>query len=415
MSLFASPIINPKGLVVDSGKNYMYVTCINNTVSIDQINMSNGSINSNWFNSDKNNLPNGGNTGLAIDSNGTYMYFLTNFGNICQIEVSSGQINKLNWATIPVQQGEPINAIGIIIDSTGTYMYVTFSIGSNGNIAQINMSDGSINNANWLQNTNGSLTYVNSLVIDSAGTYMYVVYNFFYGYPSTTPYTGYIAQINMSNGTINNGTWLTLQNSNLFGLAIDNNGYMYVTNIANSTISQINIENPSINVLNWVTEPSESLPTFLTIYNNNLYVSNGGNNGIGNICEFPITNTSSNVNVGTTYKGEPCYTFLTPNGSYSIQFRFAQTKDNTVTNYINIFKQVSGFIIFKNYVKIDVHIPNHKIDELIQQNTILNLKNNTNAKYIAKFYRKVSHALLKTLPKSKRGFCMLEPIEKKTL
>jgi hypothetical protein len=391
----------------------MYVTYSAANPSIAQINMSNGSINYNW-NILNNNLQ-GSNAGLAIDSTGTYMYFVTFNGTIAKIQVSTREIIA-TW-TIPVPQGEPINAFGIVIDNTETYIYVTFNTGSNGNgnIAQINVSTGVINTS-WLT-TNGSFTYPKCLVIDSAGIYMYVVYDSFYVINSTTTSTatstGYIAQINMSNGTINNGSWFTLQNSNLFGLAIDNTGtYMYVTNVNNSTISQINIANASISVLNWVTEPSESFPNFLTIYNNYLYVSNEGSVGIGNICKFQLTNTSSTVNVGTSYKGESCYNFATPNGLYGIQFRFAQKKENTVTNYINIFKLVAGFIIFTNYVEIDVHIKNDKIDELIQQNTFLNLKNNTNAKYIAKFYRKVSHALLKTLPKSKRGFCMLEPIQK---
>jgi DNA-binding beta-propeller fold protein YncE len=420
--VFVQSLVNPQGLVVDNNGTYMYVTCINNSISIAQINMSNGLINT-YFSY---NLQ-GSNRGLAIDSTGTYMYFVTSFGIIAKIQVSTGEIIS-TW-TIPFPSGTISSAYGIVIDNTETYVYVTFNTGSNGNgnIAQIEISTGTIN-TNWLQNTNSSFTYPTSLVIDSSGTYMYVCYYNVNVINSTTTSTatstGYIAQINMSNGTINNGSWFTLQNSNLFGLAIDNTGtYMYVTNYGLSTINQINISTASISVLNWVTEPSGSYPGFLTIYNNNLYVSNEGNN-IGNICEFQLTNTSSTVNVGTSYKGdscynvgtsykgESCYNFATPYGLYCIQFRFAQKKNNTVTNYINIFKLVAGFIIFTNYVEIDVNIQNKKINELIQQNTFLNLKNNTNAKYITKFYKKVSHAILKTLPKSKRGFCMLEPIQK---
>jgi hypothetical protein len=387
----------------------MYVTYSAEPPSIAQINMSNGSINMNW-NILNNNLQ-GINEGLAIDSTGTYMYFVTSFGSIAKIQVSNSQIIS-TW-TIPFPSATPCTATGIVIDNTETYIYVTFNTGSygNGNIAQINMSTGAVN-TNWLT-TNISFTYPTSLVIDSAGTYMYVCYYNMNTTNSTVTFTGYIAQINMSNGTINKGNWITLPNIQPLGLAIDNTGtYMYVTNNGLSTISQIDISTASISVSNWVTEPSGSFPGFLTIYNNYLYVSNqGSSGGIGNICKYELTNTSSSTVTGTSYEGESSYNFVTPDGTYVIEYRFSQTKDNTITNFINIFKIIVGFKIFIKYVEISIKLSNKDIDNLIRENTLRNFRNNTNSEYIAKFYKRVSNKILQMLPKYKRGYCNLESIK----
>jgi Uncharacterized conserved protein len=192
---------------------------------------------------------------------GGFMY-VTNYdaGTISQIQMSDGSIVNANWATGLTSPD------GLVIDSTGTYMYVS----NNANrISKINMSDGTINTLNWAT----GLSSPTGLVIDSTGTYMYVSNN-----------ANRISKINMSDGSIDTLNWATGLNG-ATGLVIDSTGtYMYVARYGPQTVSKINMSDGSINTLSWAIGLNGG-PLYLAIDTTGtyMYVSQQNNGQISQI------------------------------------------------------------------------------------------------------------------------------------
>jgi hypothetical protein len=135
-------------------------------------------------------------------------------GKINKINMSNGSIVNANWVT------GLSNPYGLIIDAKGKYMYVANS--GNGTISKINMSDGSIVNASWAS----GLTNPLYLEIDSTGTYMYV----------SVQATQSVRKILMYDGTVISGNYISdLNNPSKIKII---NQYMYVANRGNGNIGK---------------------------------------------------------------------------------------------------------------------------------------------------------------------------------
>ena len=209
--------------------------------------------------------------GLIIDNTGTYMYVTNSNGNLTQINMSDGSIKNASWVSSNAGLYTPTE---LAIDSTGTFMYVTNF--SNNIISKINMFDGSINNISWI---NTGIDHPTGIVIDSGNNFIYV----------SNYYSNTISKINLLNGSMVNLAWVdaNVGLSRPYGLIIDSTGtYMYVANLYNNTISQINMSNGSMNNATWVSiSAGLSNPVGLVIDNTGtyMYVTNLGTDTITQI------------------------------------------------------------------------------------------------------------------------------------
>ena len=150
-------------------------------------------------------------------------------GTISKINISDGSIVNANWAS------GLDGPSGLTIDSVGTYMYVA-NFGGN-SISRILMSDPTTIISSWVSGLNGP----NDLLIDSTGTYIYVSNNG----------NGTISKILISDPTIIVSSWASGL-SGPGGLTIDSAGtYMYVSNTNNGTVSRILISDPTIIDSSW--------------------------------------------------------------------------------------------------------------------------------------------------------------------
>ena len=263
-------LINGNNLYVSN-----YGNSIGNGNTISLVNLINGNIILNWATGLF------GPQGMAI--NGNYLYVSdSTTGNISQIWIGNGNMAKPNWAT-----GLTFPS-GIVIDTNGTYMYaanygniINYN-NSIGNICQINMTNGTISNANWSVNLKG----MSDMVIN--GSYLYVANTYDANNPNIIGNS--ITQINFPSGTIANANWATGLNGP-YGIVIDSWGqYMYVSNYSGSgtTVSQINMSNGSISN-NFIT--GLNAPDGLALNGTLLYVGNYQGNVI-NSYNIPIPNSN---------------------------------------------------------------------------------------------------------------------------
>jgi len=148
-------------------------------------------------------------------------------GRLGLFGIPSGDQTDLSWCSLAMCTG---------LSTDGLYMYATTwsseSYGTPGTIVQIDISTGTITNANWstsVPNNPFAMVFVNM----GSGAHMYV---------TQLGGTG-ITQINTS-GVITNSNWCTGLN-NPCGMAFYNT-YMFVSNNGNGTISKVNLMDGSI-------------------------------------------------------------------------------------------------------------------------------------------------------------------------
>lgn len=157
----------------------------------------------------------------AMATDGTYLYinnspsFDENY-RISKYLLSDGTLINDNWVT------GLKSSSGIVIN--GSYLYTTNATNSTtftNSIAKIELSSGTIINSNW------ATGFVGTTGLDIKGSYMYVTNNNNVGQPLAQG-LGYISQVNLYDGSINNTKFITGLN-NLGGLRISGS-YMYVAN-----------------------------------------------------------------------------------------------------------------------------------------------------------------------------------------
>ena len=241
----------------------------------------------------------------------------------------------------------------------GDYMYVAEIY--TGSIAQILLSDGTITNATWAQ----GLASPTEIAIQEP--YMYV----------TNYIQGTISRIHMSDGSIDSANWVTGMN-NPFGI-IAYDGYLYVAESNADKIVKINISDGSKS--DWITSELD-FPTGLAIKEPYIYVANL-NSGI--ISKFHLPDGA--ISAWPTDLGLYCLSlqirgpymyasFLPESSVIKIDLDNGDVVDpyfiTNITNYMNIFdifingdflyvsKTYTGKILkydLNNYTKANICFP----------------------------------------------------------
>jgi len=206
--------INTPQCVAFSG-NYMYVTNFIQNGYVSQINLLDNTVsNLFWLNMA---FP------LTVNVNNNDMYVTNVIENkwfITKVNATTGDIVNNKWVELGdfSQSYDPNKPtpFGIVISED--YMYVSLST----RIVQIYIPNASILNNSWWSS---QVLYCSDIAI--RGKYMYVtIFN-----------EGYISEVNMSNGQVNNQYWTT-GFSGPTGITINKN-IMYVYNYFDGTISKI--------------------------------------------------------------------------------------------------------------------------------------------------------------------------------
>jgi 6-phosphogluconolactonase (cycloisomerase 2 family) len=221
---------------------HLYVLNNNNTIS--QILLSDpATYNATWATSTQGLV---GSSAMVIDPSGTYMYIANpQNGTISQILISNPDTYVARWAMI---QGLFLYQTVMAIEPTGTYLYVTNNVNIRNNITQIQLSDPSIYNNNWV--TIPQTSQPSAMVIDNTGTYMYLLNS-----NGGSDSNGSITQIQMNNTSVINTTWLNSGLNNPRTMSFTP-AYIYVVNNDSSTITQVQLQDPVSNpptINNWLT------------------------------------------------------------------------------------------------------------------------------------------------------------------
>jgi len=225
----------------------------------------------------------------------------------------------------------------------GSYMYVSTA---NGYIEEINMADGSVNNSTWFSNGINSINNNSQLwQMAISGNYLYVA----------DSANGQISKIDLTNNSNITASWCTGINGP-FGIAISSS-YLYVSNgftnngpVNNSVILKINLSDGSIANANWLSGLTSTEFYDLAISGNYMYA--GTKNGIAkiNMSDGSIVNLSW-VNINRpipfiTIHGNVMYGTDVTNSSTIIAINMADGSilDNNYINngYLNYGMVVSG-------------------------------------------------------------------------
>jgi hypothetical protein len=198
---------------------------------------------------------------MACDN--TYMYFPnSNAGNIARINLSDGTIDEPAFISSLTQPS------GCLIN--GAFLYVC---SNSSTIGKYNLSDGTTVDANW-----ASVTNVWSMVTD--GTDIYTANR-----SSST-----ISQVNLNTATVVQ-TWASLGGTP-YQIAI-NGGYLYVASYTGQCIYQVQISDPTV-VVTWFSSPTSDGLTGISINLGYVYVSGYGDSKITllNLSDAAVVNSS---------------------------------------------------------------------------------------------------------------------------
>ena len=289
-SHWASGIDGPYALVAYG--SYMYVGRRGQGVGIDRYNLSDGSLDTEyWIDGVENTFT--AVRSMAIDSSdpaNPYLYAAVNAmaspalvdpTNIFKISLVDASIISNDWSPSLA----PVRNIAIY----GAFMYAVDSSNEVSVIRKLSLVDGSVVNANFATiNASGDYFHGITMNIDDAGTYMYVVHAI-----------GKISKIAMSDGSIVDVDWINIPLEAPFTYGLDTfviyGPSIYAMNYSNGNIVQINLASRTITDAAWASQTEWDVNNSytyiaMTVFGSSLYVAR---NDTGVIDKFTLPAVSN--------------------------------------------------------------------------------------------------------------------------
>ena len=289
-SHWASGIDGPYALVAYG--SYMYVGRRGQGVGIDRYNLSDGSLDTEyWIDGVENTFT--AVRSMAIDSSdpaNPYLYAAVNAmaspalvdpTNIFKISLVDASIISNDWSPSLA----PVGNIAIY----GAFMYAVDRSNEVSVIRKLSLVDGSVVNANFATiNASGDYFHGITMNIDDAGTYMYVVHAI-----------GKISKIAMSDGSIVDVDWINIPLEAPFTYGLDTfviyGPSIYAMNYSNGNIVQINLASRTITDAAWASQTEWDVNNSytyiaMTVFGSSLYVARNDTGVIDKITLPAVSN-----------------------------------------------------------------------------------------------------------------------------